>query len=115
MFAPRQVTVEKQSGKAKDQRVMTAVPSVAAAAVELGKTFSGQLLEPGNAAYEEARKVHNGLVDKRPALIAQCADAIDVGQCHQAHTAARSRSGGPRRWPQRSGTCHHRWRPDDRP
>ena len=57
---------------------MTAVRSVAAAAVELGNTFRGQLLEPGNAGYEEARKVHNGLVDKRPALIAQCADATDV-------------------------------------
>lgn len=57
---------------------MTAVRSVAAAAAELGNTFSGQLLEPGNAGYEEARKVHNGLVDKRPALIAQCADATDV-------------------------------------
>ena len=57
---------------------MTAVRSVAAAAVELGNTFSGEILEPGNAGYEEARKVHNGLVDKRPALIAQCADATDV-------------------------------------
>src|SRR5215813_724323 len=57
---------------------MTAVRSVAAAAAELGNTFSGRLLEPGHAAYEEARKVHNGLVDKRPALIAQCADATDV-------------------------------------
>src|SRR5262245_65479008 len=57
---------------------MTAVRSVAAAAVELGKTFSGHLLEPGNVAYEEAIKVHNGLVDKHPALIAQCADATDV-------------------------------------
>jgi FAD/FMN-containing dehydrogenase len=57
---------------------MTAVRSVAAAAAELAKTFSGQFLEPGNASYEEARKVHNGLVDKRPALIVQCADATAV-------------------------------------
>jgi hypothetical protein len=69
---------KKQSGVTKEQRVMTAVRSVAAAAAELGKTFSGQLLEPGNTGYEEARKVHNGLVDKRPALIARCADATDV-------------------------------------
>src|SRR5215510_4004959 len=59
---------------------MTAVRSVAAAAAELGNTFSGQLLEPGNVGYEEARKVHNGLVDKRPALIAQCANATDVAE-----------------------------------
>jgi len=57
---------------------MTTVRPVATAAVELGNTFSGQLLEPGSAGYEEARKVHNGLVDKRPALIARCANATDV-------------------------------------
>src|SRR5688572_16774354 len=57
---------------------MTALRSIAAAALELGHTFRGQLLRPGGAGYEEARKVHNGLVDKRPALIAQCADATDV-------------------------------------
>jgi FAD/FMN-containing dehydrogenase len=30
------------------------------------------LLQPGDAGYDEARRVHNGLVDKRPALIARC-------------------------------------------
>jgi FAD/FMN-containing dehydrogenase len=57
---------------------MTAVQTVAVAVAELGNTFGGQLLEPGDAGYEEARKVHNGLVDKRPALIARCANATDV-------------------------------------
>jgi FAD/FMN-containing dehydrogenase len=57
---------------------MTAVQPVAAAAAEHRNTFAGQLLEPGSAGYEEARKVHNGLVDKRPALIARCANATDV-------------------------------------
>jgi hypothetical protein len=41
-------------------------------------TFSGQLLKPADAGYEEARRVHNGLVDKRPALIARCRGAADV-------------------------------------
>lgn len=57
---------------------MTAVRSVAAAAADLGKSFSGELLTSGEAGYEEARKVHNGLVDKRPALIARCRQAADV-------------------------------------
>jgi len=48
---------------------MTAIRSVAAAATELSKSFRGELLKSGDAGYEEARKVHNGLVDKRPALI----------------------------------------------
>ena len=45
---------------------------------ELAATFSGQLLRPADAGYEEARKVHNGLVDKRPALIARCRGVADV-------------------------------------
>jgi FAD/FMN-containing dehydrogenase len=40
--------------------------------------FSGTLLGPGDAGYEEARRVHNGLIDRRPALIAQCRDAGDI-------------------------------------
>jgi FAD/FMN-containing dehydrogenase len=57
---------------------MTAIRSVTAAAAELARSFAGDLLKPGDAGYEEARKVHNGLVDKRPALIARCAGVADV-------------------------------------
>ena len=57
---------------------MSSVPSVAKAAAELASTFSGQLLKPADAGYEEARRVHNGLIDKRPALIARCRGVADV-------------------------------------
>jgi len=57
---------------------MTSVPSIADAAIELASTFSGQLLQPADAGYEEARKVHNGLVNKRPVLIARCHGVADV-------------------------------------
>src|SRR5260221_3322065 len=57
---------------------MRSVPSVADAVVEFSSTFSGQLLKPADVGYEEARKVHNGLVDKRPALIARCLGVADV-------------------------------------
>ena len=57
---------------------MSSVASVADAAAELASTFSGQLLKPADAGYEDARKVHNGLVDKRPALIARCRGVADV-------------------------------------
>ena len=40
--------------------------------------LSGEVLWPGDAGYEEARRVHNGLVDKRPALIARCRTAPEV-------------------------------------
>ena len=57
---------------------MTSVPSVADAVTELAGRFTGQLLQPADVGYEEARKVHNGLVNKHPALIARCRGAADV-------------------------------------
>lgn len=44
----------------------------------LTRAFGGELLLPGGAGYDDARRVHNGLIDKRPALIARCAGAGDV-------------------------------------
>jgi FAD/FMN-containing dehydrogenase len=38
----------------------------------------GALVRPADAGYDAARKVWNGMVDKRPALIARCAGAADV-------------------------------------
>jgi FAD/FMN-containing dehydrogenase len=47
---------------------------------ELHKAFHGGLVAPDDAAYDTTRRVWNGLIDKRPALIAQCADEDDVVQ-----------------------------------
>ncbi len=38
----------------------------------------GKVLRPGDPAYETARKVHNGMIDRHPGLIAICADVADV-------------------------------------
>ena len=46
----------------------------------LRERFRGALLAPGEEGYEEARRVWNGAVDRRPALIAQCAGVDDVQQ-----------------------------------
>ena len=40
--------------------------------------FRGTLLQPGEEGYEEARRIWNGAIDRRPALIARCAGADDV-------------------------------------
>ncbi len=40
--------------------------------------FQGELFHPGDAPYDEARKVFNGMIDRSPALIARCAGADDV-------------------------------------
>jgi FAD/FMN-containing dehydrogenase len=57
---------------------MRSASSAADTVEELAGTFSGQLLRSGDAGYEDARRVHNGLVDKRPALIARCHGVADV-------------------------------------
>ena len=38
----------------------------------------GELVQPGDAHYEAARRVYNGMIDKHPALIARCTDVADV-------------------------------------
>src|SRR5215217_2881088 len=45
---------------------------------ELGGRVSGPVLSPNDPGYDEARRVHNGLVDRRPALIARARTADDV-------------------------------------
>src|SRR3954447_15733957 len=45
---------------------------------ELAPSFSGQFVQPADSSYDEARKVHNGLIDKRPALIARCRGVADI-------------------------------------
>jgi hypothetical protein len=49
-----------------------------ATVLELRASLRGPLLLPSDAGYEEARQVWNGLIDRRPALIARCAGAADV-------------------------------------
>jgi FAD/FMN-containing dehydrogenase len=41
-------------------------------------SFTGELIGPGDPAYERTRRVHNGLINKRPALIARCRTVPDV-------------------------------------
>jgi FAD/FMN-containing dehydrogenase len=44
----------------------------------LSATFSGAIIRPDDDRYETVRRVHNGLIDKRPAVIARCRGTADV-------------------------------------
>jgi FAD/FMN-containing dehydrogenase len=43
-----------------------------------GETLRGTLIGRDHLDYEDARKLYNGMIDKRPLMIARCADAADV-------------------------------------
>jgi FAD/FMN-containing dehydrogenase len=47
----------------------------------LAQSFRGTLVRPGDPDYDKVRAVYNGMIDKRPRLIARCADVADVITC----------------------------------
>src|SRR5688500_10206318 len=42
------------------------------------QSLRGQLVRPSDPGYDEVRRVYNGMIDKRPRLIARCVNAADV-------------------------------------
>jgi FAD/FMN-containing dehydrogenase len=51
---------------------------IKAAADALRANFSGDVLVAADAAFDTCRRVHNGMIDRRPALIARCRGVADV-------------------------------------
>jgi len=45
---------------------------------ELRTQLRGEVIGPADPEYDTARRVHNGMIDKRPAVIARCAGVADV-------------------------------------
>ena len=60
------------------QQQHTSAPPDDMAVQGLMTRMRGELIRPGDAGYEPARKIYNGMIDKRPALIARCVDVADV-------------------------------------
>ncbi len=80
----------------------TTQPRRAAIAPELiaglAANFRGSLLEPGDVQFDAARRVHNGMIDRTPALIARCTGVADVqaaiGFARQNNVQVSVRGGG---------------------
>jgi FAD/FMN-containing dehydrogenase len=64
------------TGPVTAPRPHTALDDVAIA--DLARHFRGALIRPGDAPYEAGRRIWNGAIDRRPALIARCTGAADV-------------------------------------
>jgi FAD/FMN-containing dehydrogenase len=63
---------------------------------ELAAGLLGQLITPGDADYDTARAVYNGMIDRRPAAVVRCRDVADViaavafARAHDLEIAVRS-------------------------
>ena len=56
-----------------------AQPQIALSALaKLRSNFAGTVLQPADADYDNVRALHNGLIDKRPAVIARCLNDADI-------------------------------------
>ena len=70
--------------------------SSTAALDELATSFAGRLIRPDDATYDEQRRIWNGSIDRRPALIARCTGVADVisavrfARAHELLAAVRS-------------------------
>jgi FAD/FMN-containing dehydrogenase len=65
-----------------EARTLTGSPITVSepALLALRAAFRGPMLRSGDTAYDETRKIWNGMIDRRPALILQCTGAADVLQ-----------------------------------
>jgi FAD/FMN-containing dehydrogenase len=68
--------MDKEKGMIEKQNTTVALEETAVQ--ELVARMRGELLRPSDAGYEQALRVYNGMIEKRPALIAHCVDVADV-------------------------------------
>ena len=57
---------------------MTVTSAQSEAIDQLATSFGGRLLRAADPGYDAARKVHNGLIDKHPMVVARCTGTADI-------------------------------------
>ena len=61
-------------------KLAAVLPTLSSGLVQLHAAFQGEIVSPGDPAYEEARKVWNGMIDRYPALILRPVSTAGVVQ-----------------------------------
>ena len=87
-------------------------PSVATreAIERFAESLRGALVTPDDPDYDQIRALYNGMIDKRPALIARARDVADVIATVNFARENQSAAGDPRRWPPwRRSAVGRRW------
>ncbi|MFG2555214.1 FAD-binding oxidoreductase [Streptomyces sp. NPDC048581] len=59
---------------------MASLSKAGAALTALREDLAGDVFAPGDFGYDDARAVFNSMIDRRPAVIAQCVDEDDVAR-----------------------------------
>ena len=72
--------------------------SIADATSGTDSRLGGEVILPGDPRYDDARAVHTGMIDKRPAVIVRCGSTDDVvsalDHAQRSHLAIAVRGGG---------------------
>ena len=82
---------------------------------DLRSSMHGEVVEAGDATYDEARRVWNAAIDRRPLAVARCADESDVQAAVRFAAMQRRRGRRALRGPQHVGLVRRRRRPRHRP
>ena len=57
---------------------------------KFAESLRGEVIRTGDASYDEARKLYNGMIDKRPLIIARCVDvALRAARAYPRRTGVR--------------------------
>ena len=72
------------------------------AIANFGETLRGPIIGRQHPEYEDTRKLYNGMIDKRPLVIARCVDIADVIAADKLRSRQWSPHRHPRRRPQRT-------------
>src|ERR1700730_6085658 len=90
----RSVTASRPSKQPEEVRAM----STTTATDELRGRFGAEVILPDDAGYDEARALHNAMIDKGPAVIVRCGSADDIvdalGFARTSNLAVAVRGGG---------------------
>ena len=80
---------------------MTTLRDAGQAVERIRGAVTGQVLEPGDDGYDDARRVWNGMIDRRPVAIVRAATVGDIAPTIRARSRSRRAAGGAWRRPQR--------------
>src|ERR1700757_5205016 len=73
--------VRPQKATYTGEQLMTTTTSLAAIARRDLPDLSDRIIGPEDPGYDDARAVHNGMIDRHPALLVRCTSAEDVARC----------------------------------